>query len=311
MKAKPATVLPKGDEWLYELKLDGFRFLASKAGSQVRLYSRLQNYLTPRFPAVAAAIAALPCGTALIDGELIVADAKGRPSFQLIQNADLTTAVQAFAFDLLELDGESLMRRALTDRRARLAALVPPESRTLHLSSELKGDLEAILVEIARNGLEGIIAKQRASLYEPGRRSGAWLKIKCFLEQEFVIGGFTAPKGSREAFGALIVGYYRGKDLVFAGKVGTGFNARLLHRLHAQLLQRRVSVSPFSDLPRPRSSRWGQPLTRSEMARCTWARPELVCQVRFAEWTEDGILRQPAFIGLREDKRARDVVRET
>ena len=311
MKAKPSEALPKGREWLYELKLDGFRFMASKAGPEVRLFSRSEKDLTPRFPAVAAAIAKLRCTSAMIDGELVVADEKGRPSFQLIQNADERTPVQAFAFDLVSLDGENLAGRTLTERRERLATLLRRASAPLHLSAELKGDPDALLAEVAGNGLEGLIAKRRSSSYEPGRRSGAWVKVKCLREQEFVIGGFTAPKGSREAFGALLAGYYRGKDLVFAGKVGTGFDGKMLRQLRAQMVALQAASCPFIDLPRPRSSRWGQPLTRAEMARCTWVRPELVCQVRFTEWTDDGNLRHPTFVGMRDDKSATEVVRET
>ncbi len=310
MKAKPATRLPTGDEWLYELKFDGYRLLGAKAGSEVKLWSRTQNDFTPRFPAVAKALASLKAQSALVDGELVVADAQGRPSFQLIQNADESTPVRAFLFDLLEVDGEDLRHEPLEVRRRRLATLLPKRSGILLLSGELSGEPERLLAEVAERGLEGLIAKRRDSIYEPGRRSGAWRKIKCLREQEFVIGGFTAPKGARSHFGALLLGYYRGKDLIFAGKVGTGFDERTLADLHRKMTGLTIAKSPFAALPAIRG-RWSTAFTKAELAHCTWVEPKLVSQVRFSEWTGDGILRQPSFLGLRDDKAARTVVRET
>ena len=309
MKAKPSAQLPNGGEWLYELKFDGYRFLATKGGDTVHLWSRTKNDFSARFPKIAEAVRALPCESAILDGELIVADEHGCPSFQLIQNADEHTPVQAFVFDALEIDGDDLRRVPLDERRARLAPLL--DSRApLHISPELEGEADSVLAAIARRGLEGVIAKRRTSHYEAGRRSGAWLKVKCLREQEFVIGGFTAPRGTRANFGALLVGFFRGTKLIFAGKVGTGFDAKMLAKLHRQMLAKRIAACPFAELPSGRS-RWGAGFTRAEIARCVWVQPSLVAQVRFAEWTADGILRQPAFLGLREDKPARKVVRET
>ena len=272
MKAKPAATLPGGDDWLYELKFDGYRFLATKGGDSVRLWSRTEHDMSARFPRIADAERALPCDTAI-------------------------------------LDGDDLRRVPIDKRRARLAPLLEKRA-PLHLSSELAGDAESVLASIARGGLEGIVAKRRASHYEPGRRSGAWVKVKCLREQEFVIGGFTAPKGSRSHFGALIVGYFRKRDLICAGKVGTGFDEETLANLHQQMIARQVDKCPFAELP-ARRRRWSANFTQAELARCTWIEPTLVAQVRFAEWTADGVLRQPAYLGLRTDKRAKDVVRET
>lgn len=310
MKAKPGTAPPQGDDWLYELKFDGYRFLGGKAGSEVRLWSRTENDFTLRFASVAKALATLKARSALVDGELVVADEQSRPSFQLIQNADESTYVRAFLFDLLELDGRDLRREPLEERRALLATIVPKHSRVLLLSGELAGEPDDLLNEIRARGLEGLIAKRRGSSYEAGRRSGAWRKVRCLREQEFVIGGFTAPKGGRSHFGALLVGFYRDRKLIVAGRVGTGFDDRTLAALHAKMLARRSSENPFVALPTQRS-RWGTAFTRAELARCTWVKPQLVAQVRFAEWTGDNILRQPAFLGLRNDKTAREVVRET
>lgn len=309
MKARSASGPPSGD-WLYELKFDGYRFLGGKAGDEVRLWSRTENDFTPRFPAVAEALKTLQAGSALVDGELVVADERGRPSFQLIQNADESTPVRAFLFDLLEVDGEDVRGQPLEVRRERLAAILPRRSQVLLLSSELAGDPGQLLADIRKSGLEGLIAKQRGSAYQAGRRSGVWRKIRCLTEQEFVIGGFTSAKGARSHFGALLVGYYRGKELVFAGKVGTGFDEKMLAALHRKMTALRIDQSPFAALPTHRK-RWGTAFTSGELARCTWVKPQLVAQVRFAEWTGDDLLRQPAFLGLREDKRARQVVKET
>jgi bifunctional non-homologous end joining protein LigD len=310
MKAKPSTVAPEGDDWLYELKFDGYRFLGAKAGGEVRLWSRAENDFTLRFPAVAEALAELKAASALVDGELVVPDAEGRPSFQLIQNADTTTPVRAFLFDLLEVEGEDLRQQPLEERRARLAALLPKGSATLFYSTELLGDPQQLLAEVAERGLEGLIAKRRNSRYEAGRRSGSWCKIKCNLEQEFVIGGFTAPRGSRSHFGSLLIGYYRGKELIFSGKAGTGFSEKTLKSLHQQMLALQVKQCPFKALP-VHGSRWGTTLTRDDVTHCIWVKPRLVVQVRFTGWTEDGVLRHPAFLGQRDDKRAEEVVRET
>jgi bifunctional non-homologous end joining protein LigD len=309
MKAKPIQELPKGTDWIYELKFDGFRFLATKGGDAVHLWSRTEREMSARFPSIAQAIRELPCETAILDGELVVTDERGVPSFQLIQNADERTTVQAFVFDLLHLDGDDLQSMPLDERRQRLATLISDRA-LLHFSSALKGTAEAVLAMVKERGLEGIIAKRRSSVYEPDRRSGAWVKVKCSLEQEFVIGGFTAPKGARSHFGALLVGYFSGNELIFAGRVGTGFDQKMLTSLHRQMRNRRIEANPFAALPNGRS-RWGAGLTRAELASCTWTKPELVAQVRFEEWTVDGLLRQPAFLGLREDKDARDVTRET
>ena len=158
--------------------------------------------------------------------------------------------------------------------------------------------------------MEGLIGKQRDSVYEPGRRSGAWIKLKCVTEQEFVIGGFTPPAGARKHFGALLVGYYDKDKLRFAGKVGTGFDTKLLSSLHKKMRVEERSTCPFADLPSKQNGEWVQGITPGEMRKFTWVNPKLVCQIKFAEWTRDLKLRQPVFVGLREDKDPREVERE-
>lgn len=183
-------------------------------------------------------------------------------------------------------------------------------SELVRFSASLEGQVETLLKEAAKLKLEGLIGKRADSTYEPGKRSGQWIKLKLLAEQEVVIGGYTPPSGSRRHFGALIIGVYEKGRLVCTGKVGTGFNSALLKELHAQFQPLVREECPFTNLPAESAGRWGAGITRSEMKRCTWLKPHLVCQVKFAEWTRDGRLRQPVFLGLREDKRAREVVRE-
>jgi bifunctional non-homologous end joining protein LigD len=175
----------------------------------------------------------------------------------------------------------------------------------------LEGKPSQIWNAINRQGLEGIIAKRRDSVYEAGQRSGAWVKIKTQVSQEFVIGGYSLPEGSRKYFGSLVVGYYENGALKFASRVGTGFDFKTLKSLYALFQPLRIESSPFIDLPVRREQRYGQGLTRAEMARCVWLRPKLVCQVKFMEWTRHLQLRMPVFLGLRADKKATEVVRET
>jgi bifunctional non-homologous end joining protein LigD len=191
-----------------------------------------------------------------------------------------------------------------------LQALLNRATKPLQLSRSF--DVEPVeLMKAAREQrLEGIIAKRPGSFYEPGRRSGSWLKCKILGEQEFVVGGFTLPKNSRQYFGAMLIGYFRRGKLFYAGKVGTGFNQRLLETLHARFLKIKRKACPFVNLPLDHKSRFGTGMTRSEMAEVTWLKPQLVAQIKFAEWTDDGLLRQPVFLGMRTDKPAREVRRE-
>jgi bifunctional non-homologous end joining protein LigD len=163
---------------------------------------------------------------------------------------------------------------------------------------------------VKRRGLEGIIGKLRNSVYEPGRRSGAWIKLKCVAEQEFVIGGYTPPQGARKHFGAVLVGYYDDQKLVFAGKVGTGFDGKMLSLLHKNFREEERNDCPFVDLPSKQNGQWVQGITPSMMKKMHWVNPKFVAEIRFLEWTRDGKLRAPVFVGLREDKKPTDVIRE-
>jgi bifunctional non-homologous end joining protein LigD len=313
MKAKLVDSPPHGSGWIYELKFDGFRALAVKEGRSLTLLSRNEKPLTAKFPELLPALTALPWKSGIIDGEIVALDPHGRSSFQLLQAHDMgdeRPPICYYAFDLLNLDGADLRGLPLVERKAALEKLLAGADDEVRYSASIEGDAAKLIAEVRNRGLEGIIGKKRDSSYEAGRRSGAWVKLKVTNEQEFVIGGYTAPQGSRKYFGALLVGVYENEKLQFTAKVGTGYSDKLLRELHRKFQPLVIESCPFVNLPTQRSGRWGQGITRAEMKRCTWLRPQLVAQVRFTEWTRDAGLRHPAFLGLREDKAAREVVRE-
>lgn len=314
MKARLETELPRSADWLFEVKLDGIRAIAVKDGSRVQLWSRRPRDITAEYPAIVRAIGELPVQNAVLDGEIAALDSKGRTSFQAWQNSRSNAADPAelvyYAFDLLQVEGRAVTALPLTQRRASLEILIRTERGPLRLSPLIEGTPTHVWKVVEQQGFEGVIAKQRHSPYEPGRRSGAWLKIKRQNEQEFVIGGYTAPEGSRTHFGSLLLGVYEGAKLMFVSRVGTGFNFGQLKTLHQLFQPHRTEVCPFANLPTRRAGRFGQGVTAADMRRCAWLKPKLVCQVRFLEWTGDFSLRQPVFLGLRDDKKPEDVVRE-
>jgi bifunctional non-homologous end joining protein LigD len=316
MKAKLVEKPPAPGDWIYELKFDGIRLIAVKRDKKVSLFSRNQNDLSARFPDVVEAIKNLPARECVIDGEVVALDDKGRSSFQLLQAHEMEgrkSPIYFYAFDLLQLDGKSLIGLPLEARKNVLEKLCADVGDPIRYSGAIgsDGDAKRLLEEVKRRGLEGIIGKQRNSVYEPGRRSGAWIKLKCVNEQEFVIGGYTPPQGARKYFGALLVGYYDNDKLRFAGKVGTGFTAKSLSMLHKKFQKEARPDCPFVDLPSKQNGQWVQGITPSMMKKMHWVNPKFVAQIKFAEWTRDGKLRAPVFLGLREDKKPTDVVRES
>jgi len=307
MAAELVDRLPEGDDWLYEVKLDGYRALVIKNGDQVQLRSRNDKDLTRAYPEIHAAGGRLHAHSAVVDGEVVAVDAHGHPSFQALQHrsAHPGHAVVFYAFDLLHLDGESLTARTLKERRARLPAVV--QGSGLLLSDPLPGTAAQVAEAVRSLGLEGVIAKRWNSRYAAGQRGGAWVKLKLDKQQEFVVGGYRpGPHG----VDSLLVGYYAGRDLLFAGKVRAGFTPHVRRDVHALLRPLHAGRCPFANLPEARSSRWGGGVTAEQMPEMTWVAPKLVVQVRFVEWTGDSHLRHAAFLGVRQDKRPRDVVRE-
>jgi bifunctional non-homologous end joining protein LigD len=309
MKCQLRQRLPAGSEWVYEIKFDGFRGLALIDRSGVRLLSRNNKDLGGKFSDVLQALRQLKCASAILDGEVVALDEKGRSSFQLLQRVGdpgpAPPDIFYYVYDLLHLDGRDLTRLPLVERKSILKKLLAGAPDCIRFSDVLAGEAEQICASMQQLGLEGLIAKKRDSAYETGKRSGAWVKFKWAQEQEFVIGGYTDPEGSRPYFGSILAGYYDGPKLIFAAKVGTGFDTERLRTLHAAFEKIRVAETPFANLPER-----GGVITRAQMRFCKWVAPRMVCQVRFTEWTSDGHLRQPVYLGLREDKDAREVVRE-
>lgn len=295
---------PEDDRWLHEIKFDGYRLLCRIAGGRARFITRGRQDWTMRFPRLAAAAERLPVKNAVLDGEAVALLPNGVSSFQALQNAfrDAATApIVYYAFDLLYLNGRDLRALPLEERKKRLADLIQgaEPAGPLRYSDHIVGQGRELFREACRRGLEGIVSKSRDRPYLSGR-GGDWVKAKCVQHAEFVIGGFTEPAGSRAGFGSLLLGYHDDHGpLIYAGRVGTGFDTRTLQELRRRLDKLEQRHSPFEEFRR-RGARW----------HTHWVAPELVAQVEFANWTDDGILRQPSFQGLREDKPADEVRRE-
>jgi bifunctional non-homologous end joining protein LigD len=306
MAAHPVKVLPEGAEWLYELKLDGYRALLIKNGLQVQLRSRKDKDLTRMYPAITAAGLKVNAEQAVIDGEIVVLDESGRPSFQALQHRGEHPkhTVVYYAFDVLHVDGRDFTGLVLEERRARLPELL--HGKVLRVSQELPGTAAQVVQAVKAIGLEGVVAKRRSSLYEPGERSRDWQKLKLENQQEFVIGGYR-PDG--DSVDALLVGYYAGSKLRFAGKVRAGLVPHSRRELATKLAPLRIPQCPFSDLPSGKS-RWGGVVTADQMHQMRWTKPEVVVQIRFAKWTAEGRLRHAAYLGMRTDKLAEEVQRE-
>jgi bifunctional non-homologous end joining protein LigD len=314
MKAMTKTELPGEAGWSFELKLDGVRAIAFRNGATLRIFSRRPRDLTLEYPEIVASLRELSATKWIIDGEIVALDKRGHSSFQLLQNrkrSDRNVApIFFYVFDLINLNGRELSSLPLEQRRAALQKLLPGLQGMLRFSASLNAPAAVVWREVTRLGLEGVMAKRCDSAYESGRRSGAWLKVKSLRQQEFVIGGYYPPGGSRKFFGSIIVGYYDGERLMFASKVGTGFDHAALKSMFNLFQKYRTKKCPFANLPVKRRGRFGQSLTPSEMRKCTWLKPKLVCQVKFLEWTDDANLRQPVFLGMRDDKVPTEVVRE-
>ncbi len=310
MMAKPATRIPSPDTWWgFEFKWDGVRALAYVDGGRVRLISRTGEEITPRYPEVHAMGRALGSREVILDGEIVALDEKGRPSFEQIQQrmgltseTDVrrkmkTVPVIYMIFDLLWQDGHDLMTQVYSERRERLGKLKLAGASWQTPPYEKGGGAEMLQASL-ESGLEGVTAKRLDAHYEPGRRSGAWLKIKNRNRQELVIGGWLDGEGKRRGFpGALLLGYYDNRKFVYAGKVGTGFTDKALEELNAKLKPLATEKAPFDTGPLPRAAHF--------------VKPEVVAEFEFVEWTRSGQLRAPAFKGFRFDKPAREVVRES
>jgi DNA ligase D-like protein (predicted ligase) len=303
MYAEAVRELPDGGLWSYEAKLDGYRCLACRRKEGVVLWSRRGNLFTSRFPEIAHACGKLPPDT-LIDGEVVAIDESGRVSFNALQHSRPNAHLQFYAFDLLIHRGRNLLRDPLESRRELLEEALEKVGYPVIFSRSFNAEPAELIRAAKELELEGIVAKRKDSCYEPGRRTGAWMKYKLNQSQEFVIGGFTPGN----PFDALIVGCYEGVNLNFVSKVRNGF----VPHLRREVFQRFKALSnekcPFANLPEKRRTMWA--LTADEMKECRWPKPRLVAQIEFTEWTPDGHLRHSSFAGLRDDKNARQIVRE-
>ena len=300
--------LPEGPDWMYELKLDGYRAIAFKTDSAVQLRSRNNNDFATKYPGVVKALATLQQDTVL-DGEVVALDASGRPSFNTLQNYSSATArVFYYVFDVLVLKGRGLLHETLDTRRQLLQAEVLPKLQDpIRYSGELHGTIPQLLKAVSSYGFEGLVAKRLNSLYESGKRSGAWRKMRINEGQEFVIGGYTIGGST---FDAVIFGYYEGNELIYVARTRNGFTPASRRDLFAKMRKLESATCPFANLPEPKGGRWGQGLTAAKMAECRWLKPALVGQFEFVEWTPDNHLRHSRFIALREDKKPQEVRRE-
>lgn len=292
---------PGGDAWLHEVKYDGYRLVCIMDNKNVRIITRNGNDWTRKFPEIAGELPRLPVKQAILDGEVVIINDDGASDFQALQNAlkgKREGVLRYYVFDLPYCEGYDLTRTPLSDRKELLAQVLRGGADVLRYSDHIVGKGKTVYEQACGMKLEGLVCKRINSPYER-RRSRNWLKVKCIKRQEFVVGGFTDPSGSRTGFGALVLGYYDNGKLVYCGRVGTGFDDRTLEQLHGEM-QKREQKQPAFD----------KPPTGRDAKGVHWLKPELVAEVEFAEWTKEGILRHPSFQGLREDKKPKDVHRE-
>lgn len=296
--AKLVDTVPAGDRWIHEMKYDGYRILVAVGGGEARAYTRSGLDWSGRFPSILSEAGKLKVRSALIDGEAVVIDAAGRSSFQALQNAlkGDPASIDFYAFDLLQLDGEDLTRLPLLERKAKLEEILPAKNPILRYSDHIQGRGEELLNRFCEAGLEGVISKLADSDYI-GARDGSWLKIKCIKRQEFVLVGWT-PSDKDRAFRSLILGVHDGGKLRFAGKVGTGFDTAEMASLMKTMAPLEQSAATVE-------------APRAEVRGARWLRPKLVAEIAYTEMTNEGTLRHPSYLGLREDKKPEAVALET
>jgi DNA ligase D-like protein (predicted ligase) len=307
MECLSVSKLPEGLEWLWEIKFDGYRALAVKSGTGVTLFSRRRKSLNRQFPYIMDALADLPAGT-VVDGEVVAIDESGRPDFNLLQNSRAEASrIQYYVFDLLCWEDRDLTRVPMFERRALLKSLVVIRDKRIRIADYFEAAPKDLLSAVREQRLEGIIGKRKDSVYQPGKRSGAWIKYRVNRGQEFVIGGyFPGPHG----IDSLIVGYYDGDKLIYVARTRNGFVPASRRQVFSKLKRLVTPNCPFVNLPETRRSRFGEELNAEKMKKAVWLKPEAVAQIEFLEWTEGDRLRHSKFVGLREDKNPRSVVKE-
>jgi len=308
MQCLPVDVLPEGPERAYEFKLDGYRALGLKIPGSSQLISRNAKDLSARFPDITAALKRLPDET-VVDGEVVAINAAGRPSFSDLENYQTSSAsLFYYLFDLLIYRGKDLRQRRLKEQRATLEKkIVSRLSEPIRLAEVLVANPRELTELVRSNGLEGLIAKRMDSVYESGKRSGRWVKLRVNRSQEFVIGGYVPLSGS---FDSIAIGYYDGDDLICVARVRNGFVPESRAKVFKLFRALEIDKCPFANLPVQRKGRWGEGFTADDTAKCRWLRPRLVVQVEFAEWTPANHLRHAKFIVLRDDKEPGEVRRD-
>lgn len=312
MQCKLVQRLPEGPSWLYELKFDGYRAFAIKDGKKVDLISRNNKSLNKKYPELVDAIEELPIKIGVLDGEVIAIDENGLPSFQTLQNlggASTERNLLFYAFDILNYSGKELLQLPLKTRKEILSEAMQGADGLIRCSQTLDDDAEGVIARIKQFGLEGVVGKRKDSIYEPGERSGAWVKFKTENEQEFVVGGYR-PSGVRGTFDLLLIGYFENGKLMYSAKLKAGFTPHIKKQIYSRFKKLETPKCPFVNLPEGKGGRWGESLPKEEMEKCIWLKPGLIVQVRFVEWTSGGHLRHPQFMGIRDDKDPREVTRE-
>jgi DNA ligase D-like protein (predicted ligase) len=307
MDCLPVSRLPEGPGWTYEIKLDGYRLEVVRSGREATLYSRRQKVLNQKFHYIAAALKGLPNDT-VIDGEVVALGADGRPDFNLLQNfRSAESRIIYYAFDILIHNGRRLTELPLSERRGILSSVIEPGE---HVAISQVSDRSAaeMLKFVKDHGLEGVVAKWADSVYQPGQRTGLWSKYRINLGQEFVVGGYVP---SHLGVDSLVVGFYRGKDLVYAARVRAGLVPATRREVFDRIKRLETPRCPFTNLPELSAGRWGQGLTAEKMEECVWLRPEVVARIDFLEWTGADHLRHTKFVALRDDKDPSKVIRET
>ena len=302
-----AEKLPEGPAWQYEVKLDGYRAIGVRTKTRVELWSRNRRDFSRRFPNVARALSALPVDTVL-DGEVVALNGDGSPSFSALQNfGNNAAAILFYAFDVPVLAGADLRFKPLAARREMLRELIPTLPDTIRFSESFNVSAAELMATVRSKGLEGVVAKRRDSGYKPGDRSGDWVKVRANRAQEFVIGGYLPGSSS---FDSILIGHYEGRDLMYAGQIRAGFAPASRRLLFAQFSELLIHKCPFRNLPETSRGRWGEGLTAEDMKRCRWLKPHLVATIEFLEWTPENRLRHPKFQALRDDRIAREIMRE-
>jgi DNA ligase D-like protein (predicted ligase) len=307
MECLAVPEIPAGSEWVYEIKLDGYRALAINAAGKRSLYSRNGKSFDRQYPHIIEALAELPLDT-VVDGEIVALDDTGRPDFNLLQHFRAkASSICYFVFDLLIYQGHDLTGLPLLERRGILTSVLQFQSSKLRIAAYFETSRETMLQSAREQGLEGIVAKRKHSRYEAGKRTGSWAKFRLNAGQELVIGGYIPGAHGIES---IIVGYYKGLELIYVARVRNGFVPATRRQVFAKLRPLVTQDCPFANLPETHKGRWGTGLTADDMKKCIWVRPNVAARIEYLEWTDGDHLRHAKFCGLRFDKEAQTITKD-